>query len=529
MARVIDLYSGIGGWTLGFKLAGVEVVASYEYWQPAIDTHEANFESEVFKKNIRNLDLKSLPKNIDFVVGSPPCTTFSYANKGGGGDIADGLKDLVAFFKVVEHVKPKYWAMENVPRVKGILDSLLEHDPNFQKYKILVKYNEVVTCSDLGVPQKRARMIAGNFPFKVIQEMKGKLDYYTLGDCVCLLKQEVCEDLIYKQSLPQRELCGTDNEESLNMEELRMNRESKTYNPVYNKMAFPDKTQEPSRTITSTCTRVSRESIIIEDNQNFRRLNLRERALAQGFPINFNFRGNSYSDQLKMVGNAIPPPVTYLIACAMLGQEPQGIKRIKDLSIKTLKSRKKHISYNPNTKTKRYPLDRTFKFCIPNLRFGSGVRFQLSNKDNLRNLRWEIQFFYGNSKKIIKHDLRCLELESILKGLGENKELSVIIKRISKYSSTLDLNHLQSVWNHSSTGLNPFTVIDKLGLEAMKLIKVLNRINKEKVTKILFHELYKSQDSQNKFNVKKMTEFSPHFVAGIILGSTFNSNINENL
>ena len=49
------------------------------------------------KENIRELELKSLPKNIDFVVGSPPCTTFSYANKGGGGDIADGLKDLNAF------------------------------------------------------------------------------------------------------------------------------------------------------------------------------------------------------------------------------------------------------------------------------------------------------------------------------------------------------------------------------------------------------------------------------------------------
>ena len=75
--RAIDLYSGIGGWTLGFKLAGVEMAGSFEYWPPAIRTHEANFDSPVIEQDIRNLKLTTLPKKIDFVVGSPPCTQFS--------------------------------------------------------------------------------------------------------------------------------------------------------------------------------------------------------------------------------------------------------------------------------------------------------------------------------------------------------------------------------------------------------------------------------------------------------------------
>ena len=40
--RAIDLYAGIGGWSLGLRLAGVEVVSSYEWWRPAIDTHNGN-------------------------------------------------------------------------------------------------------------------------------------------------------------------------------------------------------------------------------------------------------------------------------------------------------------------------------------------------------------------------------------------------------------------------------------------------------------------------------------------------------
>ena len=132
--RAIDLYSGIGGWTLGFKLAGVEMAGSYEYWKPAIQTHEANFDSPVIEQDIRKLELSSLPKNIDYVIGSPPCTQFSYSNKGGSGDIEDGLKDIICFLRVVKKLKPKYWAMENVPRVKTILEKALAENPKYKKF-----------------------------------------------------------------------------------------------------------------------------------------------------------------------------------------------------------------------------------------------------------------------------------------------------------------------------------------------------------------------------------------------------------
>ena len=45
--RAIDLYSGIGGWTLGYELADIEIVSFYEWWKPAIDTHKANFDGSM--------------------------------------------------------------------------------------------------------------------------------------------------------------------------------------------------------------------------------------------------------------------------------------------------------------------------------------------------------------------------------------------------------------------------------------------------------------------------------------------------
>ena len=101
--RAIDLYGGIGGWALGFKIAGIDIVASYEWWDKANATHNMNLGCKTFEQDIRKLELKDLPKNIQFVLGSPPCTQFSFSNRGGKGDLADGLKDIQKFLEVVEH------------------------------------------------------------------------------------------------------------------------------------------------------------------------------------------------------------------------------------------------------------------------------------------------------------------------------------------------------------------------------------------------------------------------------------------
>ena len=119
MKLALDLYSGIGGWTIGMKLSNIENLQSFEWWNEANRTHNINFQTNHQEVDIRNLDVEkdlNFKTNIDFVVGSPPCTQFSYSNRGGSGDLEDGIIDLYQFFKCIEVVKPKFWAMENVPR-----------------------------------------------------------------------------------------------------------------------------------------------------------------------------------------------------------------------------------------------------------------------------------------------------------------------------------------------------------------------------------------------------------------------------
>src|SRR3569832_996373 len=119
--RAIDLYSGVGGWSLGLCLVGFVVVASYERWGPANETNFKINQLVAQTIDIRRLTFSELPNDIDVVVGSPPCTQISFSNRGGSRDLDDGHEDIVQFLRVVDHLRPKALAMENVPRVAPII------------------------------------------------------------------------------------------------------------------------------------------------------------------------------------------------------------------------------------------------------------------------------------------------------------------------------------------------------------------------------------------------------------------------
>ncbi|MDP3749284.1 MAG: DNA cytosine methyltransferase [Phenylobacterium sp.] len=474
--RAIDLYSGIGGWSLGLRLAGVEVVASYEWWQPAIDTHNGNHGGTLAPVDIRKLALSDLPSGIDLVVGSPPCTEFSYANRGGSGDISEGLKDLVKFLEVVDHLKPRWWALENVPRVADVLEQGLA-DPKHGLYRFrhLAPLIEVVDFSEFGAPQARRRCIAGNIPLELVRAFQPKLGKPTLGGVVAALAaKDVVIDPVWGASLAANQLTEMEAEAALNGEELRMNREAKAYHPVYNNMAFPDPMDEPARTVTATCTRVSRESIVIADPRvagAFRRLTIRERGCLQGFPITYQFYGRSFAEKAKMIGNAIPPTFTHLLALAAQGVSPdvfQGLEQAKGQL--ELPAAAAPVTL-PDREGRTYPVKRSFRAALPGLRFKSGMRFELSNAFDEDAAGWNLRFFFGSSK-----DVREVEFDGAI--WDEFKEtpvgaalraLSGAFREAAAELGRTDPMRLQRVWNHRTDGVGPFEVVDLLGGLAEKV------------------------------------------------------------
>ena len=403
--RAIDLYSGIGGWSLGLTMAGVDVVASYEWWGPANQTNQINNQHSTTEIDIRSLPLNSLPGSIDFVVGSPPCTQFSYANRGGSGDIEDGLKDIEKFLEVVEYLKPRFWAMENVPRVAKILEREFSPAGRFERFAHLNAKIAVVDMCEWGIPQKRKRSIIGNFDFGLLDSYRSKTQKHSLGLVLSSLTASEVTDPIYGIKLNACDLVDHIEEMPLSREEARINREMKTFHPIYNDMSFPDPLDKPSRTITATCTRVSRESIVVPvegSPQLFRRLTVRERGCIQGFPITYQFFGRSFQQKLKMIGNAVPPAFTYYVANAML-RTPSSELPSLGLAIKRFKPSGKVPNITPpDTEGAIYPSNRRFRAAIPNLRLKSGVRFEFSNSFEAGKVNWAVKLYFGNSKAIIE-------------------------------------------------------------------------------------------------------------------------------
>jgi DNA (cytosine-5)-methyltransferase 1 len=403
--KAIDLYSGIGGWTLGLKMAGINIVKSYEWWSVANETHNYNFGTNTPEIDIRTLKLSDLPKGINIVVGSPPCTQFSFANRGGRGDITDGLKDIVKFLKVVEHYKLqgtlKYWAMENVPRVSGILKREMQPGGQLEKYADLIQVNEVLNSAEYGLPQRRKRMIAGDFPIASLKEYHNQFTAPTLGQVIESFKSNPIIDVNYGKELDKTKLTDHVKEKPLSAEEKRINEAQKKFHTVYNKMNFPELSDSTARTMTATCTRVSRESVIVSAGKDkYRRLTIRERATLQGFPITYQFYGKTYSNRIKMIGNAIPPMLTYFIASAMLERKLKDVNPHKKLKYWHKLPEMQHQKVKPETNAKKYSPKRLFRFSIRPLRFGSGVGFELRNNIQDHNTVWSIRYFHGSSKAI---------------------------------------------------------------------------------------------------------------------------------
>lgn len=174
----VSLFSGMGGGSLGLKMAGFNVVYANEFVPVAADTYEANATIKVDRSDIRKVTGASIRKfarlnhEIDLLEASPPCKAFSstQARKQGrdfGEQVAysEGIKQRVddlffEFCRVLKQLKPRVFIAENV---KGLIKAI-NRGYFVEIHEALTQcgYNVqavVVDASHFGVPQRRERLI----------------------------------------------------------------------------------------------------------------------------------------------------------------------------------------------------------------------------------------------------------------------------------------------------------------------------------------------------------------------------------
>ncbi|MBJ6299969.1 DNA cytosine methyltransferase [Staphylococcus aureus] len=297
-----------------------KIIFANDIFKQAADVYEYNFEHNVERRSITDLDLSF--ENVDIVLGGFPCQTFSYSGKRNG--LSDPRGQLYKqMIRVINSCKPKMFIAENVDGIRNskkdisgtnvdqsALDTILE---DFEENGYDVQYH-VLNAADYGVPQIRKRVIiigihkdlgdinSQYYPspthFKDVDENK----WLTAKDGI-----EDLWNLIDKTSIPNH-----------------------TYKDFSKAKFYPGKKMQGNNRILSSkpapTIRAEHHGNIeghynyIGDDENdvlgWRRLSVRECARLQSFPDSFNFI-SSASSSYKMIGNAVPPVMAWNIARAV--------------------------------------------------------------------------------------------------------------------------------------------------------------------------------------------------------------------
>ena len=175
--KVFSTFACGGGSTMGYKLAGFDVIGCLEIDKRMNEIYLANNDPKYnYVMDIRdfnNIPNEKLPKellNLDILDGSPPCTTFSMSGlrektwgkkkKFREGQIEQTLDDLsFVFIETVNKLKPKFVVMENVEGLtKGnAWKYVQEIYKNFLRIGYKVKH-WLLKGEQMGIPQKRHRV-----------------------------------------------------------------------------------------------------------------------------------------------------------------------------------------------------------------------------------------------------------------------------------------------------------------------------------------------------------------------------------
>ncbi|ALA19654.1 MAG: DNA (cytosine-5-)-methyltransferase [Aurantimonas sp.] len=376
----MSLFSGAGGFCEGVRLAGWNVVCAVESDAQAWLTHAANFSDVALYKGdiVRFLQdeqpgvpgLRELTgRKIDMVYGGPPCQGFSQI---GPRNLADPRNRLYEeFVRVVRLLRPRAFVMENVPNMVAmknghfkarILDAFRE--AGYSRTAILP-----AVASDFGVPQHRRRVfvfgIRDRLPFngdfaeaiKSLLEREKSDAIVTVREALSDLPATVSDDdgpLPYPKKPGGRysdfqklmrldwdhELLTAARKRTNLAEDILYNHHTKGIEARRKKIIAAIRPgargdslpaalwngtrghkwrrldpEKPSYTILAQMHRDLSEWI---HPTHDRWITVREAARLQSFHDGFVFHGSEWQ-QLKQVGNAVPPLMARAVARAVSG------------------------------------------------------------------------------------------------------------------------------------------------------------------------------------------------------------------
>lgn len=323
--EAVDLFCGVGGLTAGLIKANIAVKAGYDIEQSCAFPYEYNNKGAKFHlKDVKDVSGSEILQHysngaIRLLAGCAPCQPFSTYNQ--GKDVQSDKKWplLYAFSRLIKEVNPELVTMENVPDVTkhqvyhDFVQELKNHG-----YEI---WAEKVKCADYGIAQMRQRHVLlasriGSIELLkpthtdnhvTVRDVIGRLPKIASGEqdkADILHRSSKLNDLNIKR-IKASKPGGTwlDWPKELRAK-CHMKQSGQTYRGVYGRMEW----NKPAPTMTTLCTGFGNGRFGHPEQD--RAISLREAALFQSFPVNYQFFRPDEKPVIsaisRMIGNAVP-------------------------------------------------------------------------------------------------------------------------------------------------------------------------------------------------------------------------------
>jgi DNA (cytosine-5)-methyltransferase 1 len=308
--NVIDLFCGCGGMSKGLTDAGLNVITGIDIWDKAIENYNKNYHHKAYCADLTKLPPEKFNelynkenKNIDILVGCPPCQSFSIAGKRDKNDPKNTL--FMEYVKYLDYFKPKAFIMENVIGMlskktangENVIDIIMEQLNKNYNCKVNKLY-----ASDFEVPQNRRRIIIIGIrkdlnilpkePEPIIKSVKDRIPVKNI-----LIPKE---DVDKKYYLSEKALSGIENKKNINKE--------KGFGFGAQMLDF----EKPSYTIPARYWKDGYDALVKYNEKEIRRLTITELKRIQSFPDNYIIEGSN-KDIIMQIGNAVACKFAYYL------------------------------------------------------------------------------------------------------------------------------------------------------------------------------------------------------------------------
>lgn len=305
--NVLDLFCGCGGLSKGLEDAGLNIIAGIDIWDIAIESYKKNYNHLAICKDLTKFSPRKFrkkynikKKQIDIIVGGPPCQGFSIAGKRDKKDPRNSL--FMEFYKYITYFKPKAFLMENVIGILSMKTSNNEKVIDIIMEKLNENYNCTISklyACEFEVPQLRRRtiIIGVRKDLDIVPTIpKPILDKDNYIPVKTVIKPR--DQVDSKYFLSKKAING------IKAKKERMKDKKYGFGAQFLKM------DKPSYTIPARYWKDGYDALVKYNDDDIRRLTITELKRIQTFPDDYILEGSN-REKIMQIGNAVACKFAY--------------------------------------------------------------------------------------------------------------------------------------------------------------------------------------------------------------------------